>query len=214
MDALILAAGFGSRMNELTKDIPKPLLKIKKNTLLEYAIKITEGVTLNNIFINSHYLADQLRNYIEHHFPHIKISYEENILGTGGGIKKVQTDDILVINTDNLWNLNFTKEINEGIKFFHQYKEIENLLFTRSQGNRPDVEILDKQLIQFPSDHPNTQFQGCHIVRKGAFDSYPFKFNIQDYWKNASLNNSLYGFETSTINQHVGTKDLYLQNQN
>ena len=113
MDALILAAGFGSRMNELTKDIPKPLLKIKKNTLLEYAIKITEGVALNNIFINSHYLADQLHNYIKQHLPHIIISHEENILGTGGGIKKVQTDDVLVINTDNLWNLNFINEINQ-----------------------------------------------------------------------------------------------------
>ena len=214
MDALILAAGFGSRMNELTKDTPKPLLKVKNQTLLDYAVKITEGITFNNIFINSHYLADQLHSYIELHFPHIKISHEEDILGTGGGIKKVQTDDVLVINTDNLWNLNFKKEINQGIKFFHEHKEIENLLFTRSLGNNPDLEILDKQHIQFPSNHPNTQFQGCHIIRKGALDSYPLIFNIQDYWKIASLNNSLYGFETSTTNQHLGTKDLYLQNQN
>jgi MurNAc alpha-1-phosphate uridylyltransferase len=214
MDALILAAGLGSRMNELTTNTPKPLLKIRNQTLLEYAIKMTDKVSLNNIYINSHYLADQLHDYVNRHFPHLKISYEENILGTGGGIKKIYTDDMLVVNTDNLWSLNFTKEINQGIKFFHQHKEIENLLFTRSQGSRPDVEIIDKQLIQFPSDYPNTQFQGCHIVRKGVLDAYPHIFNIQDYWKNASLNKSLYGFETSTHNQHVGTKDLYLQYQN
>jgi len=214
MDALILAAGFGSRMNELTKNIPKPLLKIKNQTLLDYAIKMMEGVSLNNIFINSHYLANQLHNYVNQKYPHIKISHEEDILGTGGGIKKIQNDHILVINTDNLWNLSFAKEINQGIEFFNEHKDIENLLFTRSLGNNPDLEILDKQLIQFPSNHPNTQFQGCHIIRKGALDSYPFIFNIQDYWKIASLNNSLYGFETSTTNKHLGTKDLYLQNQN
>ena len=40
MDALILAAGYGMRMDNLTKDIPKPLLKIKNKTLISYAIDL------------------------------------------------------------------------------------------------------------------------------------------------------------------------------
>ena len=43
MDALILAAGYGTRMDTLTKDVPKPLLKIKNKTLISYAIDLVKN---------------------------------------------------------------------------------------------------------------------------------------------------------------------------
>ena len=50
MDALILAAGLGSRMEDLTNDIPKPLLKINNKTLISYALEIATKLPLSNIY--------------------------------------------------------------------------------------------------------------------------------------------------------------------
>ena len=49
MDALILAAGYGMRMDNLTKDIPKPLLKIKNKTLISYAIDLIKNMSFDKI---------------------------------------------------------------------------------------------------------------------------------------------------------------------
>ena len=57
MDALILAAGFGSRMGDLTEKTPKPLLSINQKPLIKYAIELIEDLSFNNIFVNTHYQA-------------------------------------------------------------------------------------------------------------------------------------------------------------
>ena len=54
--ALILCAGFGERLNPITLDTPKPLLKIKEITLIEYCIKIIIDLDIKKILINTFYL--------------------------------------------------------------------------------------------------------------------------------------------------------------
>ena len=81
MEALILAAGLGSRMEDLTRNTPKPLLKIKDKTLISYALDITSQLPLNNIYVNTHYLADQLNDYLQDLYPQIIISHENTIFG-------------------------------------------------------------------------------------------------------------------------------------
>jgi len=61
---MILAAGFGSRMKNLTKNIPKPLLKINKTTLLSNSIDFFQKLGCEKFIINTHYLNDVLSNYI------------------------------------------------------------------------------------------------------------------------------------------------------
>ena len=63
MDALILAAGLGSRMEDLTKEIPKPLLEIKDKPLISYALDITSKIQFENIYVNTHYQAEKLKIY-------------------------------------------------------------------------------------------------------------------------------------------------------
>ena len=82
MDALILAAGYGMRMENLTKDTPKPLLKIKNKTLISYAIDLIKNMSFDKIYINTHYKHNMLKRFISENYPDISISYEETILGT------------------------------------------------------------------------------------------------------------------------------------
>ena len=211
MDALILAAGYGMRMDNLTKDIPKPLLKIRNKTLISYAIDLIKNMSFDKIYINTHYKHNMLERFVSENYPDISISYEETILGTGGGIKKIQKNDTVILNTDNLWDQSFENELEKSIKFFDENKSFDSVLLINSKNNNFDLEVNNEGLINFPSKLCNTSFQGCHIIRKNSLHPYPEIFNIQDFWKDCSLNEKIYGYETTKINAHVGTKDEYLK---
>ena len=211
MDALILAAGYGMRMENLTKDTPKPLLKIKNKTLISYAIDLIKNMSFDKIYINTHYKHNMLERFVSENYPDISISYEETILGTGGGIKNIQKNDIVILNTDNLWDQSFENELEKSIKFFDENKSFDSVLLINSKNNNFDLEVNNEGLINFPSKLYNTSFQGCHIIRKNSLHPYPEIFKIQDFWKDCSLNEKIYGYETTVINTHVGTKDEYLK---
>ena len=214
MDVLILAAGLGTRMGDLTKDLPKPLLPVKGKPLIDYALNLIEPLQTKNIFVNTHYHADLIQSHIKKNYENIRISLEPQILGTGGGIKKIHQNDLLVLNTDNLWQAQFTQEIKSAWDHFQNNLNIDNLLLTRSKSDFHDLEILPNQSIQFPSNQCNAQFQGCHFIRQGVLENYPDKFNIPSYWNNCSKENKLFSFMTTIENTHIGTKDLYLKYSN
>ena len=80
---MILAAGFGKRMQPLTLKTPKPLIEINKSTLLERAINLLISHGVQEISINVHYLSDQIQSFINKKFQvTITISKEEDLLLT------------------------------------------------------------------------------------------------------------------------------------
>ena len=211
MDVLILAAGLGTRMEELTQDLPKPLLPVQGKPLLEYAFNLIQPLKPNQIYVNTHYHAKLIDSYIKKNYENIHVSWEPEILGTGGGIKKIHQNDLLVLNTDNVWTSQFTQEIESAWQYFQNHQHIDNLLLTKRTSKSFDLEILPDESIQFPSNTCNAQFQGCHFIRQGVLREYPEKFNIPAYWKKCSMEKKLFSFTTTTENTHIGTKDLYLK---
>ena len=90
--AFILCAGFGKRLNPLTLDTPKPLIKLNNITVLETCINLIENLGIQKIILNTFYLKDQIRSFINKKNFKTKISIIEdgkNILDTGGGIKNM-----------------------------------------------------------------------------------------------------------------------------
>ena len=214
MDILILAAGHGKRMRDLTKTTPKPLLRFKDKNLLSYALEIAEAIPAKDIYVNVHYQSDQIIKFINANFPQVKISDEsQQILNTGGGIKKVltQSQDLLILNSDNFWNFDILPDLKLGIDFFNRNTNITNLLFTHSNKKNFDLYLDTNNQIIIPSSHYNTQFQGCHIIRSHCLKNYSNIFPIQDQWKQASINQTIYGFSCQTSVTHLGTKELYLK---
>ena len=214
MDVLILAAGLGIRMEDLTKDLPKPLLPVKGKPLIDYAFDLIKPLQTENIYVNIHYHADLVQSHISKNYENINISFEPEILGTGGGIKKIHQNDLLVLNTDNVWQQQFAQEIKSAWDFFQNNQNIDNLLLTKTKSDFHDLEILPDQSVQFPSSQCNVQFQGCHFIRKGVLEDYPEIFNIPSYWKKCSEEKKLFSFLSTTKNTHIGTKDLYLKYSN
>jgi len=91
MKAIILAAGLGTRLRPLTNDRPKALVEINGRTLLEIALSRLRAIGVSEVIINVHHFADVLTRYLaaNNNFGmHIEISREDQLLDTGGGLKK------------------------------------------------------------------------------------------------------------------------------
>lgn len=90
--AMILAAGKGTRLGGLGKKTPKCLLKAGGYTMLEHTIKRLQAAGVRALIINTCHLSNQVKAFLkENSFTglDIQLSEEEELLGTGGGLKKV-----------------------------------------------------------------------------------------------------------------------------
>jgi len=133
MDFLLLAAGIGSRLKPLTDTIPKCLIDINDKPLLAYWLEKISKLPNARILINTHYQSDKVKTFIESNFSHlnITISYEKDLLGTGGTLKKnkdffTKDEPFMVIHADNFSIFN----INDFIKAHSKAKSNPQILMT------------------------------------------------------------------------------------
>ena len=102
---MIFAAGFGTRMGALTANRPKPLIQVAGKCLLDHAL--AQALPGLRIVVNTHYLAEQIRDHLTRR-PDILISDESvKILDTGGGLRAAMpllaADPVFVLNSDGVW---------------------------------------------------------------------------------------------------------------
>jgi Nucleoside-diphosphate-sugar pyrophosphorylase involved in lipopolysaccharide biosynthesis/translation initiation factor 2B, gamma/epsilon subunits (eIF-2Bgamma/eIF-2Bepsilon) len=142
--ALILCAGYGKRLQPITNDIPKPLLKIKNTNLLDNALNFVQSLGISNIKINTFYLSEKIQNFIESKNYHLNIdvvSDGEKILDTGGGIfnliKQSEDEDFLILNPDTLWNSNYINTFNKMEKYYFK-NNVKNLLMVVNKNKSFD----------------------------------------------------------------------------
>lgn len=117
--AMILAAGYGTRMKNLTRHTPKPLLSLGKMRIIEVAIYKLAAQGIERIVINLHYKAEQFRQILgdgRRYGVEVIYSEETEILGSGGGIANAeiyfQDETIVAVNADVLCNLDIRKLYN------------------------------------------------------------------------------------------------------
>jgi len=141
MRAMILAAGLGTRLKPLTDSTPKALIKIKGYTLLELQINKLKAEGFNQIIINVHHFAEQIKNYLkQNNFFDctVEISDESSkLLDTGGGLKKAthffsDGSPFLVYNVDILSNIS----LNKLMEFHLASKRITTLAVQKRQSSR------------------------------------------------------------------------------
>ena len=218
--ALILCAGFGKRLNPLTLETPKPLLKIKNTTILESCINVISKLGIKKILINTFHLGDQISEFIKmkNFEADIKIKEDgKNILDTGGGIMNLVKDttdqDFLVFNPDTLWNYKYVNEINEMQDFYFSNKlncillvADKKLSFDKSFNG--DFKLKDN-LLQKGEDN-NFIYIGCKIFNKSLFENYNLKnFSILEVWKELQNKNQLNGYESSNKFYHLTNLETF-----
>ncbi|NDY73476.1 nucleoside-diphosphate-sugar pyrophosphorylase [Desulfobacter hydrogenophilus] len=114
MKALILAAGFGTRLLPYTQHLPKPLFTINGRPVLDYAVKNLLDAGCTKIFINVHHLSDTIADFVNNHRSKdlLEVVFEPVILDTGGAIanlgSQLADDDFFVVNADVLCNFDLS----------------------------------------------------------------------------------------------------------
>ena len=91
MKAMVLAAGLGTRLRPLTNDRPKALVTVAGRTMLEIALARLREFGVTEVIVNTHHFAEKINQYLianKNFGMRIEISHEEELLDTGGGLKK------------------------------------------------------------------------------------------------------------------------------
>lgn len=122
MKALILAAGQGTRLRQLTENRPKPMLPIRGRPLLEYTLAWLRRHGVVDIAINLHYRSEAIVGHFgdgSQWGVSITYSYEERLLGTAGAAKQLTpylSEPFVVVYGDVFTNLDLTR-----LAAFHQH---------------------------------------------------------------------------------------------
>jgi len=91
MKAMVLAAGLGTRLRPLTNEQPKALVTVAGRTMLEIALARLRSFGVDEVIVNTHHYAEKISQYLaanRNFGMRIEISHEEELLDTGGGLKK------------------------------------------------------------------------------------------------------------------------------
>jgi NDP-sugar pyrophosphorylase family protein len=112
MRAMILAAGFGTRLRPLTNTVPKALVPVAGRPLIEYGLLFCKSYGIEEIVINLHHLGEKIRALLgDGSLYGLRITYtlEDPILESGGGIKNAQRfldgETFVVLNCDTIIDL-------------------------------------------------------------------------------------------------------------
>ncbi|MEK9874683.1 MAG: sugar phosphate nucleotidyltransferase [Pelagibacteraceae bacterium] len=218
--ALILCAGYGKRLNPITLDIPKPLLKVDNICVLEKSINLIKELGIKNILLNTFYLKEQIVNYINiNHFDlNIKVIDDGNeILNTGGGILNMMNnsndENFLVFNPDTIWNLDYLNEIKNMENIFFS-KNLDNLLLlvnkklSFDQNLKGDFNLDDNKIKKGIAN--SFIYTGCQILNKKLFKSYKVEnFSVSRVWDDLIKLDKLNGMESKKNFYHLTNLEIF-----
>lgn len=226
--ALILAAGLGSRLGSLTKGVPKCLLPVRGKPMLQHWFDrlIEEG--LREVLVNTHHHAPQVENFASiYHRRHpelkIQLAYEKELLGTGGTIwfHQSQLDDtFLILNCDVFSNVSLAPIL----EFHKQHSRILTLTY-QWRDNLQGCGVLEvnerHEVIQFEEKPENPKshlvYAGILGVSHALFKKLPFVDRKKENYKGLDLafdvfprlKGEIMGYEIKAPLVDIGSLEVY-----
>ena len=210
MKAMILAAGFGKRLLPLTENLPKPLLKVGDQTLIERNINYLIKNGFSEIIINVSHHGNLLIEHVNNIFPdhNILFSIEEKPLGTGGGVlnalEMIEDEVFLVMNSDIFHN----------IKIMDLPKDIEaaHLIGVSNPDHNPNGDFtINESIVEIKKDHNNLTWSGISIINPIIFRENSFKAKTFNMWDTVLpkyiINKKVTGHVSSELWIDVGTPE-------
>lgn len=226
LKAMIMAAGVGSRLDPLTKSVPKPLVPVCNRPVMDILFEKLASVGVKDVVANTYYLADQIierykNNPFGINFDYIK---EETLSGTAGGLKKCQYffnegEDFIVLSADGLSDANLAQGIEVhrrsgaiatiGIKQIPM-EEVSHFGVVVTDENGFITEFQEKPSVQeAKSNFINT---GIYIFNYKIFDFIPAD-TFYDFAKNVFPKllkcNEINTFEIKEYWTDIGTLEQY-----
>jgi dTDP-glucose pyrophosphorylase len=222
----ILAGGLGSRMGNLTKNLPKPMLKINKKSILENQINFFKKKGFYNFIISVNYLSNKIINYFRNGKKfdlNIKYCKEKKFLGTAGPLSllrnKKMIDDIIVINGDIYADIDFGK-----ILGYHKKNNKDLTLCATRQQYKFPFGVINKntKILDFIDEKPEFNFlinSGIYILKPKILNFLKFNkyLDMNNFINNLKKNKKKIGiyliyeriFDIGNKSQYIKVKDIF-----
>jgi len=166
MKAMVLSAGYGTRLGELTAEIPKPMLQVNGRPLLEYILVNLHRAGIDEVVINLHFKPELIRGHFGDGRPwRMKLAYSEEaaLLGTAGGLKNVEgyfvdQDDFLVHYGDIITDQDF-----RPMREFHRDRKALATLLVHERSRSNSIVTIDSEnrIVNFLERPDDTARQGA-----------------------------------------------------
>ncbi len=224
MKAMIMAAGVGSRLMPMTREIPKPMIPMGNRPLMEIILEQLKYYGIQDIIANLHYHA----SVISDHFSegarmgvHIQYSREKELLGTAGGVKRCQwflDDTFVIVSGDALTDINLLRLISEhksngaiATIALKEVQEVEQFGVVITDDSGRILDFQEKpQRDKARSRLANT---GIYIFEPEIFDYIPensfYDFGKQVFPELVSINAPFYGVTISDYWCDIGNLQAY-----
>ena len=216
--AMILAAGFGKRMLPESLNKPKPLFKLNDKTLLEYSVEFLHELKISEIIVNTHYLHEQIEDFIDQKKLNIKISFEEKILDTGGGILNnldfFQNKDFIVINSDTVWTSSYQSDVFKLLDIYFTNNSKAGLLLAKPENSFDtnllgDFDIIKNNFIN--KSKKKYIYTGLQVFHPSIFltKNKGDIFSMNEIWDSLIEKNLITGHVTNGKFFHATNLDIY-----
>jgi NDP-sugar pyrophosphorylase family protein len=188
LKALVLCAGRGTRLEELTRDCPKPLLPIEAKPLVGYTLDLLARHGVTDVAVNLHFLADKIEDELGDGSRYgLRIHYEreDELLGTAGAVANLvdyfaDASDVLIVYGDLVFDEDLT-----ALYERHRANRADATLLVH-QRTTPSNSIIDMddtgRIVRFrerPASWSTTGpvwvNSGCQILRRELIDRFPAK---------------------------------------
>jgi MurNAc alpha-1-phosphate uridylyltransferase len=208
-DVMLLAAGLGTRLRPITDTLPKPLVPVAGVPLIERIMANAKAEGAQRFVANAHYRADQI---LAHFGGLLKVSREDELLGTGGGVKRalpmLHSDPILVMNTDAFWPAGSDTPIGRMLARYRDGAEMVLLCVhprdATGFGRSHDFCLSPQGLVTRDYGAP-VIYGGVALLARRLFDGTPDgAFSLNDLFEASLERETLYGVALDAPWFHVG----------
>jgi MurNAc alpha-1-phosphate uridylyltransferase len=219
--AMVLAAGLGLRMRPLTDTMPKPLVPVAGQPLLDHVLDKLAAAGVNDAIVNVHYLPDQIIDHVKSRTaPTVTISDErDQVLGTGGGVVKalplLGDAPFYHLNADTMWIDGVQPNLARLAAHFDPTK-MDILLLMAPTANsigytgKGDYEMRSDGTLRRRKENQVVPFvyAGVAILSPAIFADAPSgEFALTKLFDRANEAERLHGLRMDGVWMHVGTPD-------
>lgn len=196
---MLFAAGFGTRMGQLTATQPKPLVKVAGLPLIDHARRVAAGAGLQHQVANLHYLRDQLADHLEG--SGVRLSWEtDGILDTGGGLKAalplLGDGPVLTLNTDAVWT--GANPLTRLMQAWDPDRMDQLFLLlpaarARSASGRSDFVMDDQGRVDWAKGRDGFLYLGAQIIHPRLLTETEAAFSLHGPWTRAMATGRAFG---------------------
>ena len=226
MEAIILAGGLGTRLQQVLIDLPKALAQVNGRAFIDYLLNYLRGQGITRFIFSVGYKKEDVQNHLGKQFMNIPIEYaiENEPLGTGGGIKNamkaVEGKSAFVLNGDSMFRVDMQAmsqlhaESNADITLALRFLEDTERYGSVRIDEQKRITGFTEKGIENGSGHING---GVYLINKEYFLSplFPEKFSIEkDCFEKYCTKSRFFGFASRGYFIDIGIPEDFYRAQN